>query len=199
MAYETIGPYKQGVWLVAKGGHGAIVSPNHLPPEGTGFQYYWLGTSYQEAQVRLMDALSALDLHPGLQPPSTYSTAIQQAFGGGVGTVEATPGGIIGAIDAALQGGVFITGPVDAASGDPALGSGSGTAAAEGAGAGAGAKAATGGGAGGVLSKAVQNAPSLLKAASITALFTDIGTWKGIGLILAGAVMIILASRQLLT
>jgi hypothetical protein len=59
MAYQTIGPYRRGVWLVSKGGSASIVDRAHLPT-GSGYKYYWLGGSVDQAANRIGDALPKL-------------------------------------------------------------------------------------------------------------------------------------------
>jgi hypothetical protein len=110
--YSTVGPYKTGVWLIAKGGQGAVVDGSNLPMEGSGFQYYWLGSTQQQAMPRIWDALTKLGVHTGLNSPTQVYDAVGNAFGGKVGTVQTAPGGILGAIQGALQGGSFFTGPI---------------------------------------------------------------------------------------
>ena len=78
-AYSSPGSYKTGVWLVSLNGKGAIVDRAHLPKQGTGYEYYWLGSTPGEAQGRLYDALSKLQIVSDQIP-----TDLHQAFSKGV-------------------------------------------------------------------------------------------------------------------
>ena len=48
------------MWLIAKGGHGALVNRAHLPAQGQRFRYYWLGATTGHAVNRLDSALGKL-------------------------------------------------------------------------------------------------------------------------------------------
>jgi hypothetical protein len=77
-SYGSIGPYTQGVWLVGQNGKGAIVDHAHLPT-GSGWQYYWLGATEQQANDRLPTALNALGISTDQIP-----TNLWQAFQSGL-------------------------------------------------------------------------------------------------------------------
>ncbi len=189
MSYDTIGKYTRGVWLIRAGdGQGAVVDRNHLPKEGTGFEYYWLGSNRNQANSRILDAVSKLKVNtaPG------YSLDTGAAFSHGYVDLQHPGAGLAGLVEGLLHAGALA----------PALTpSGAALEGGAGAGAAAGAEGAAGAGLGGAVKKAVAG------AAAATALGTTLNAdflkvlgsltfWKGIGLVLAGAVILIFAGIE---
>lgn len=83
--YSTPGPYTSGLWYVVKGGTLALSTRSHLPRVGTGWQYYWLGTTTPEILSRFGDAQNAIGPTGSSWIPSVGS--IQKAFQSGRFTV----------------------------------------------------------------------------------------------------------------
>ena len=77
-SYGTIGSYTHGVWLVSQNGKAAIVDKAHLPAQGSGYEYYWLGATLSQAQSRLGDAMYKLGVVTDQVP-----TSLGQAFNSG--------------------------------------------------------------------------------------------------------------------
>lgn len=184
-AYSSPGGYTNGIWLVSQGGQGAIVSSGNLPAQGSGFTYYWLGTTEQEASSRLGGALSALGVSTNYETnPNSFLSAIDDAFEGNVGTLPGAPSGILGAIQAANAGGTFVTGPLGGV-GDAASG------AAGEAGTGAAAEGAAGEAAAGTA------ATALTGTAALAALLTSGSFWLRVGEAIAGVVLIVMGLMSL--
>jgi hypothetical protein len=124
--YSTIGSYTHGVWLISKGGQGAIVNASNLPKEGTGFRYYWLGATPSQALGsgggRLFDAMRKLGLDVNL-PNQNPGAAVNKAFASGQAALQEPtgPAGIKSGILAALGEALSNSGPAILA-GIPGLG-----------------------------------------------------------------------------
>ncbi len=141
-SYSTPGPYTTGVWLIAQNGQAAIVDKTHVPKEGTGFSYYWLGANYNQAIRRLGDAMTKLGISFDANPPVFERSALLTAFSGGVGSLNKGPSGLLGWLTTALQAGPFFALPVPPV---PAAGAAAGAGAGGTAAAGTGAAAGAGG------------------------------------------------------
>jgi hypothetical protein len=77
--YTSIGPYKQGVWLVVlRNGATGIMDRSHLPT-APGTRYYWLGTTSGEASSKLPQAIANMGLGVSAIPDATL---IASAFKG---------------------------------------------------------------------------------------------------------------------
>lgn len=158
--YGVIGGYGNGVWLVAKGGKGVIADRQHLPAQGTGYQYYYLGSTPDKANVRLFDALSKLNVKTATDRID-FNSITKPAFQGKVVTLPGQPHGVLGSLQTALREGVFFA--------PPGVGA---AAAGETATVAAGAEAAGAGAAG-----ASVGAGALLGTAGIIASTTDFLNW----------------------
>lgn len=141
--YSTAGRYQSGYWLVANSrGQGEIVAKkNLLPPAGTGIKYYYLGSTPDTANTRILDALNKLgvNMRPGV------NIDVTQADKKGTYTIPSRAGGLLGF----LQGVQVLPLPIGGAlSGAAATAeeSAATTAAASGESAAAGAAAGSGGG-----------------------------------------------------
>lgn len=196
MAYETIGNYTNGLWLVKQGGGLSLRNRSHLPPEGNGIQFYWLGNNVKQIRERFMDATIKLGFLGQVEMPSPTEIAAVLTSGFmdlvkagdfplGPEGFPLVPIGIGPPAGGAASGG--------AAAGEGAAG---GAAAGEGAAAG-GAGAAAGGAAKSVGEKAVKAALGVAGALSISELLGKVGLWKGIGLTIAGAVLILIGILNL--
>lgn len=145
--YGSIGPYpKSGYWLVEKGGASALVRGDHLPKEGQGFRYYFLGSNEAKVKERWQGAIGAFGFDVGNVQYSKQT--FTEAKGKGVSSNVTNPGGFSFAnalvYGAAGVGGVALTaGRAAAAAGTDAAAGGA-----------AGAEGAAGGAAGGTAATA---------------------------------------------
>ncbi len=85
--YSSPGHYQTGVWLIFKDNQLLVVNRQNLPPEGTGWTYYWLGSTVTEALARFLDGFQALDPNGNL-PDTDIRTEIEDAFKGKKTTVQ---------------------------------------------------------------------------------------------------------------
>lgn len=199
-AYSQIGPYKSGLWLVEKGGSSALVwGRTHLPAEGQGFRYYWLGSNYHQARERFGDGVGAFNFDVGNVQWSDQRWA--EAIRKGVSSNVTNPGGFSVA-DALLYGaagiaGTIVAAPVLTAGAVESATAGEGAAAGAGGGAAAGDAAAGGGGgaaAGGAAGKAASSTltKDLAGAGAIAAVAAIVtGYGLRLGEIVAGGLLVL--------
>lgn len=142
-AYQRIGRLRPGYYLIAKDGRASIVTPQHLPAQGQGFSYYWLGSNARGAEVSLLGALQKLGLSPRL---STAMPDVSKAQQGPLDVPLAKTGlaGLLSGVQLVpLPASMIAAGTGDALAG----GAGAETGAAEGAAAGGAGTATAGAGA----------------------------------------------------
>lgn len=201
-SYSTIGPYKSGVWLVsAPDGTGAVLPKNLLPAQGTGYKYYWLGSTEQQATTRIFDAIPKLNIKT-TETAQNIGNPVRQAFAGQPGKLDKELTGLnlilhqvgeaaiippLGNIGAALSG-----------EGAGAAGAAAGAdAGAAGAGAGAGADAGAAGAAAGAAGSAASGLEIAAAIAGVWSFLTAPSSWLRILKYLAGAILIFFGLKEL--
>ena len=78
-AYSSPGNHKTGVWLVSLNGKAAVVDKAHLPMQGKGYEYYWLGATRAEAYSRFFPAMARLGVITD-QIPTDLGQAFSHGF-----------------------------------------------------------------------------------------------------------------------
>lgn len=189
-AYERIGPYpRAGYWLVAKGGASALVRGDHLPREGSGYRYYFLGSTKAKVRERWGKGIAAFGFDVGnvQYADQTFNEAAHK----GVSANVTNPGGF-NLADALIYGAAGVLGTAALA---PRLATGAEVTAATGGGAAAG-EGAAGGAATTAATKSLSSA--LGEAGLVAGIGVLVGAY-GVRLleILAGGALVLFALMTL--
>jgi hypothetical protein len=182
-SYDQIGPYTTGYWLVQKSGLSTLVDYAHLPAQGQGYQYYWIGNTPAQYS-RFGDALGAFGLDIGAVEGagSPYDLYGHLPYLRQTGySVVGNPGGF-NIIDGLVYGSIGVLGTRALGRAGAAAG---GSAAARKA-----AKAST-------LTTAVKGAGAALATADFLGVAGKLSFWKGLGLVLAGTLILVFAGVNL--
>jgi hypothetical protein len=116
-----------GYWLVAKNGLGAVVNAAHLPAQGHGYQYYWLGATAGAANQVVDGAIEKLDI---ANPSQAYVDVTKAVSSGyvpvtyGSGTGGLSLAGLLAYGTLGILGAPALAGSGEAAAGEAAAGTG---------------------------------------------------------------------------
>lgn len=100
MAYNTVGRYTTGVWLVKfPNGTAGLYQRGQLPKPDGHIMYYWVGATQQQIDARITDAMSALGVTIDQLPGGITGGKFGPASN--VQGLTGIPGGIASAITSA--------------------------------------------------------------------------------------------------